>query len=293
MVHGRNLGQGAHALAIGVEADQLAEERGVLVLGIVGRDQRAEPVRRLPEGGCANTLAVILVPAGLAACRVGHGRILVLDQRVDLHRDVVEFLEVLMDFAGVGTEIAGAGRDPGAHHAGRGLGDDAQRAAFGIASEQRALRPAQNFDALEVEQGGIEALLAAKIDAIDVDAHALVAGGLVGVERHDAADADGQRRLARFKGRDAQRRNGAILEADQALGMAGGHLVRTDDRNRDGRLLQIGLALGCRHDDGFQCATGRLMRRQFLGRSRLRHGRRQRDDCNALIQILFHEMPHA
>src|SRR6478735_3734359 len=119
-----------------------------------------------------------------------------LDQRIDFHRDIVKLLEILVYFAGVGAVVAGAGRDPAAHHARRSLGDDAQRAAFGVASEQSALRTAENFDAFKVEQGGIQALLAAKVNAIDVDAYALVAGGLVGVERNDTADADGQSGLA-------------------------------------------------------------------------------------------------
>ena len=65
--------------------------------------------------------------------------------------------------------------------------------------------PLQHLDALDVEQGRVEAVLAAEIDAVDIDADALFAGGLVGVERHDAANADGQRGLARFEGGDAQR----------------------------------------------------------------------------------------
>ena len=116
------------------------------------------------------------------------------------------------------------------------------RAAFGVAAEQRALRPAQHLDALDVEQGGVEALLAAEIDAVDIDADALVARGLVGVERHDAADADGQRRLARFEGRDAQRRHGAVGEIGKALDVAVGQRLRVEHADRDRRALQVGLA---------------------------------------------------
>ena len=124
------------------------------------------------------------------------------------------------------------------------------RAAFGVAAEQRALRAAQHFDPLDVEQRGVEALLAAEIDAVDIDADALVARGLVGVERHDAADADGQRRLARFEGRDAQARDRAVGEIEQALGRGGRSSAwRVGDADRDRRLLEVGFALGRGDDD--------------------------------------------
>ena len=80
-----------------------------------------------------------------------------------------------------------------AEFAGRLLGDDADRAAFGVAAEQGALRPAQDFDALDVEQGGVEALGAAHVDAVDIDADAGIARGLVLVEGNDAADAEPRR----------------------------------------------------------------------------------------------------
>ncbi len=100
------------------------------------------------------------------------------------------------------------------------LGDDAQRAALGVAAEQRALRALQHLDALDVEQRCVQALLAAEIDAVDVDADALLAGRLVGVERDDAANAHGQRRLARLEGGHAQARDGAVAEIEQALDVA-------------------------------------------------------------------------
>mgnify|MGYP003339863177 CR=1 FL=1 len=73
------------------------------------------------------------------------------------------------------------------------------------------------------------ALLAAEINAVDIDANALVAGSLVCVEGNDAADAHGQRRLARLEGGDAQRRDGAILKAQQAAGVRIFQILRADN----------------------------------------------------------------
>ena len=42
----------------------------------------------------------------------------------------------------------------------RALRDDAERAAFGVAAEQRALRALEHLDPLDVEQRGVEAVLA-------------------------------------------------------------------------------------------------------------------------------------
>jgi hypothetical protein len=55
-------------------------------------------------------------------------------------------------------QIAHAARNAPAEFAGGGLGHDAQRAAFGVAAKQRALRAAQHFHALHIEQGGVQAL---------------------------------------------------------------------------------------------------------------------------------------
>jgi hypothetical protein len=61
------------------------------------------------------------------------------------------------------------------------LRHDVDRAAFGVAAEQRALRAFEHFDVLDVIKRGAQALGAAEVDAVDIDAHALVARGLVAV----------------------------------------------------------------------------------------------------------------
>ena len=98
-----------------------------------------------------------------------------------------------MSLGGVASVVTEAAAQPPAEFSGWFVGDDADRAAFGIAPEQRTLRPAQHFDALYIEQPSVETLLATEVNAIDIDTDALVARRLVGVGRDDAANADGQR----------------------------------------------------------------------------------------------------
>jgi len=158
----------------------------------------------------------------------------------------------------VAAKIADAAGDAAAKFTRGCLRDDRQRAAFGVAAEQGALRTLENFDTLDIEQRGVEAMLTAEIDAVDVDADALFARRLVGVERHDAADADGQRRLAGFKGGNAQRGNAAVGEIEQALHLALGNHFSAHHRDRDRGALQIGFALGRgNHDFGEAMVFGR------------------------------------
>ncbi len=255
-----------------VVVEQLAVERRVLVLGLIVRNVRGEAVERLPARRQAAADAVVVVPPGLARERVLGGRVLVLDQAVGLDRDVGELGEVDVELAVVLAVVAHAGAHPALELAGRRLGDDAHRTAFGVAPEQRALRPAQHLDPLDVEQRGVEALLAAEIDAVDIDADALVARGLVGVERHDPADADGQRRLARFERRHAQARHAAVGEVVEALDVTVLDQRVADHRDRDRRLLQVGRALERADDDhrnfvfGGGVGRGVGARRAGLGR---------------------------
>src|SRR6185369_9354567 len=57
------------------------------------------------------------------------------------------------------------------------LREDADRAAGRVAAEQRPLRPAQHFDAVDVQHTQHRAASARHIDAIDVEADAAFAGG--------------------------------------------------------------------------------------------------------------------
>ena len=235
-----------------VVVDQLAEERRVLVTRLVEGDVGGEAVGRLPARGDAAADAVIGVPAELAGERVARRRILMLVHAVQLDRDVLIFGQVDMRFAIARAVIAEACGDAATEFPGGRLGDDAERAAFGVATEQRALRTTQHFDALHVEQRGVQALRAAEVDAVDIDADARIARGLVLVERHDAADADRQRRLARFERGDAQAGHRAVTQIEQALDVAVLDRFGIEHADRDRRLLQVGFALGRGDDDVLQ-----------------------------------------
>ncbi len=154
-----------------------------------------------------------------------------------------------MELAFLLAKIAGANVPANTEHAGGCLGDDADRTAFGVAAKQSALRSLQNLDPVDVEECRIEALLAAEIDAIDVCADALVAGGLVGVEWGDPTNADDQRGLTRLEGRDAKARDRAVTEIEQAGRVAVGERLRIRDVDRDRRLLEVRLAFGRGDDD--------------------------------------------
>ena len=150
-----------------------------------------------------------------------------LDHTVQLDRNVLHFGQVHVKLRVVGTIVANAAADPAAKLAGRLLEHHRERTAFSVAAKQRALRPFQHFDPLNIMERRVEAVLAAKINAIQVDAYALFARRLVGIVRHDPANPDGQRGLARFEGRDAQRRNRAISQIHQALHAALFNIVLT------------------------------------------------------------------
>src|ERR1700676_1756261 len=70
-------------------------------------------------------------------------------------------------------------------------GHDRDGAANGVAPEQRALRTLQDFDAVDIEHGGVGAHTAREIHTVDVNAHAGIE-----IEREiilsDAADVGGQ-----------------------------------------------------------------------------------------------------
>jgi DNA-binding transcriptional MerR regulator len=146
----------------------------------------------------------------------------------------------------------------------------------------RCMELVLELDALDVEQPGVQAMLATEINAVDIDADTLFARRLVGVERNDAADADRQRGLARFERRNTQAGDRAVGEVVQALDVAVLDLLAVDDADGHRRLLQIGLTLGCGHDDfveslhPFDC--GCVRRRCGLCRRRSR--RRMGGGCH-------------
>lgn len=136
---------------------------------------------------------VELVIILLARHRIVGGAAALGDERVQLDADIGEAGQVEMGFDLIAVIVHDAHGLAEVKIAARLPADDAERAAGRIAAEQRALRPLQHLDPFDVEQGRAQTLRAAEIDAVNIDADARVAAGLVGVERHDAANADGQR----------------------------------------------------------------------------------------------------
>jgi len=119
-------------------------------------------------------------------------------------------------FALVGAEIASASRGRELELAAGLLGDDVDGAAFGVAAKQGALGTLQDFNAFNVIEGRAETLGTAQINAIDIDADALVAGGLVTVGQNpNAADVHDQSAGAGEEGRNLQGRDGTVAEVDQ------------------------------------------------------------------------------
>ena len=59
----------------------------------------------------------------------------------------------------------------------RALEHDVDRAAGGVAPEQRALRPAQHLDAIDVEKGEVVAVLPRHVDVVDISADRRIEGG--------------------------------------------------------------------------------------------------------------------
>ena len=103
------------------------------------------------------------------------------------------------------------------------LGEHLDRAAFGVSPRERALRPAQDLDPVEIEQVEHRAGELRIVYVVDIDADARLVGR-VEVALADAADRDRDRRA-----------EGCALRLQYNVGRAVGHL------------RQIGLALGL-HD---------------------------------------------
>ena len=253
--------------------DQLAVIGRVLVLRLIVGEVGGEALEGRPARLHAPADAVVEIPAALGGQRIDDGRILVLDDGVQLDRDIGDLRKIDMDLPGIAAVIADPRRCAKAEFAGRLAGDDAQGAAFGIAAEKRALRPAQHLDPLNVEQGGVEALRTAEIDAVQIDAHARIPRRLVLIEGDNAADADGERRLARLESRDPKRRDGAVGEIIERLDMAIGDALGIEHAHRDRRILQIGLAPGGGDDHLAEALGGRILRRRGGGGSAGAFGR--------------------
>ena len=200
---------------------------------------------------------MIGAPSRLAAQRVAGYRILVRQHAVELDREACGFRQVKVHAGIVRPDGADAAFDPSAKFAAGCPADHRQRTAFGVAAKQRSLRTLKHFDPFDIEQRGVKAVLAAEVNAVDIDADTLFARGLVGIERHDPADPDRQRRLPRFKGGNTQAGNSAVGQIEQALHLALTDRIGAHHRDRDRGALQVGFALGGGDDDIGQAGVRR------------------------------------
>ena len=129
---------------------------------------------------------------------------------------------------------------------------DAEQTADGVAAEQRALRAAQDFDAVGVGHLHQRAGVGGEIHAIEVHSHSGVERLFNVVQLH-ATDGDGRRAVAQ-RGVDDEvgGQLGHTLNVAGIRLLEGGGIQRGD---RDGHLLHAFLAL-LRSDDNFSQQVG-------------------------------------
>ncbi len=297
--------------AIGLDLDHVRDRQTVRLaqhLEIIGRAGvvggveiilGGEAAARFPEDRAVHAALVELVIILLARHRIVGGAAALGDQRVQLDAEIGEAGQVEMGFDLVAVIVHDAHGLAEVKLAARLPADDAERAAGLVAAEQRALRPLQHLDPFDVEQSRAQPLRPAEIDAVNIDADARVAAGLVGVERHDAANADGQRGIARGEGGDAQRGHSAVAQILQAHHAARLEIIAAQHRNGDRRLLQIGLGL-LRGDDNRTKAGIPFVKRRVLRMGRGRearphqprphqHGAGQNECATAQDRRTFHD----
>ena len=162
---------------------------------------------------------------------------IVLDERyVDRTLDAVE-IAVAVGSIGETAKFVEIGPDIG----------DVQRTGRGVATEQCALRAAQHFDALDVDEFGKRNARAGLISAINEDADSRFKTDIVG-GRTDAANSQHHRtgRQLGVRGREAGRHVGDLADADNALAF---ELYRADRGHGERNGLHVLGAAGGRHDD--------------------------------------------
>ena len=157
--------------------------------------------------------------------------------------------------------IAVGGREVGAERVARPAGDEGERAADRVLAVERALRPAQHLDPLQIEQVELGAADAAVIDAVDIDADRRIEGlqrvGLADAANVDVGRVGGAAALDDVEVRHRALQAGRVLRLD-AVERA---LAERRDRGRD--VLEI--LLGAPGGDGDHLAIGVDRRRLALG----------------------------
>ncbi len=162
-----------------------------------------------------------------------------------------------------------AGFDLGLKIIGRALGDDADDTGRGVLAEQRPLRSAQHFNALNVEQVGKAFARAAQHHAVEHGGHRRL-----GSDREvDGAHTAQEQRLVERCARFAEIEGGdEILRIFQRQSTARGNGIAANHRNGKRDILQIFLTLLRGDNDG---VLGIFL---FASSLVLREGRRRKAD---------------
>ncbi len=252
---------GAVVLVDGSEIAALELERGEIGVAV----PVAEPARGLGDFGDAVAGAREAVPH--RACAK------VLDIAALFEVNVAEIAAERSELGRTGGQhvarivtVAGGQAGGYARFAAGVAGLDADRARSGVAAKQRALRPAQHFDALHVGKVEDRAARRRDVDAIEIDRGLLVRAGDDAVAQRAADREDRQLRAAdRGAHVDARRHARQIDDVGDAIGPERILAQRGDrDRNVLQRLLAL---LGGDDDDIETIGITRRLGRGHAGRS--------------------------
>ena len=131
-----------------------------------------------------------IIPPDLSLQWVFGRFILMLQTGVNFERETSDFRKIDTKLAAICTEIAHTGGRTTAELAGWRSRDNVNCATFGIASKQGSLRTFQNLNALYIQKASVQTMLTSQIYAVNIDAYALFAGGLIGVTGNNTPHAD-------------------------------------------------------------------------------------------------------
>ena len=234
-----------------------------------------EAVDRLVDGGVVDVAVIAVVETG--------------DARPDsVAQRQVEY-GTTAEFA-LGEE---AGLDIAAQVAGRFFRDDIDHAGRRVLAEQRALRPAQHFELIDVDQIAERLTRTGEDDTIDHGRDRRLAGDREGRGAHAAQE---QRLVERRTGFQEVQRGDEILRALQADLALRRQRIARNDRHGDRHILQS-LAAFLRGDDdlagrGILCCRGSVGGRRRWRDLRECRGSDQREQGRAGQIKCFHSSLH-
>ena len=286
-----------HEVGARQRGHRLAQGEAGVLLGVVEAQHRIEVFRRVVAQLAAHglgVLVVVLVPGG----RIGDVAVGLGQAAGNRGRPCAAQRTAEIELALAPAEVAEAGFDR-ARGALAGIpGYHLDRPAGGVLAVQRALRAAQHFHALDVEQADQPALDARVVDVIDIHAHARVEG-LQCVRLANAADEDVHRRGRAAALHDVHVRHRA-LQAVDAVRLQVLHVIAAERGDRHRHLFQR-LVAAPRTDRHFlQFLDFSFLRCRRLGTGTLARLLRvqRRDDCQAQNQTdrrtqmrAFHDVP--